>query len=65
MEHLSKTTVLIQLRLSEEAVNMVKNMDEPKGEIKIGSLEAMVLENLPELLSTYHGMYSISQSPPP
>ena len=46
------------LRLSEEAVNMVKNMDEPKGEIKIGSLEAMVLEDLPELLSTYHGMYS-------
>ena len=45
------------LRLSEEAVNMVKNMDEPKGEIKIGSLEAMVLEDLPELLSTYHGMY--------
>ena len=44
---------------------MVKNMDEPKGELKIGSLEAMVLENLPELLSTYHGMYSISQSPPP
>lgn len=46
------------LRLSEEAVNMVKNMDEPKGEIKIGSLEAMVLDDLPELLSTYHGMYS-------
>jgi len=45
------------LRLSEEAVNMVKNMDEPKGELKIGSLEAMVLEDLPELLSTYHGMY--------
>ena len=46
------------LRLSEEAVNMVKNMDEPKGEIKIGSLEAMVLEDLPELLSAYHGLYS-------
>ena len=44
------------LKLSEEAVNMVKNMDEPKGALKIGSLEALVLEDLPELLSAYHGL---------
>lgn len=46
------------LQLLEDAVNTVKNMDEPKGDLTIGSLEALILEDLPELLTAYHGMYN-------
>lgn len=45
------------LRLSEEAVNAVQNLDEPRGRLRIGSLEAIVLEDLPELMSAYHGRF--------
>lgn len=45
------------LRLSDEAVTAIRNMDEARGTLRLGSLEAIVMEDLPELLAKYYGKY--------
>ena len=45
------------LRLSEEAVTVMRDMDHARGKLMLGSLEATALGDLPELLSAYHKRY--------
>lgn len=45
------------LRLSEEAVIVMRDMDHARGKLMLGSLEATALRDLPELLSAYHKQY--------
>lgn len=45
------------LRLSEEAVTVMRDMDYARGKLALGSLEATALRDLPELLSAYHKQY--------
>lgn len=45
------------LQLSDEAVNAVQNLDVARGVLKIGALEATVLDDLPQLLSDYHNAF--------
>ena len=45
------------LRLSEEAVTVMRDMDYARGKLTLGSLEATALRDLPELLSAYHKQY--------
>ena len=42
------------LRLSDEAVTVIRDMDHAQGRLTLGSLEATALRDLPELLSDYH-----------
>lgn len=42
------------LKLSEEAVSVIRDMDHPRGHLTLGSLEATALRHLPPLLSDYH-----------
>ena len=45
------------LKLSEEAVSIVRDMDHARGRLALGSLEATALGDLPDLLSSYHKQY--------
>ena len=45
------------LLLTEEAVTVIRDMEHPRGSLKLGSLEATALKHLPSLLSEYHRMY--------
>ena len=45
------------LRLSEEAVTVMLDMEHARGKLTLGSLEATALGDLPELLSAYHKQY--------
>ena len=45
------------LRLSDETITAIKNMDEARGQLLIGSIEATVMDDLPALLSEYHNHY--------
>ena len=42
------------LKLSDDAVSVIQNMDHPQGRLHIGSIEATALGDLPPLLSAYH-----------
>lgn len=42
------------LQLTDEAVTVIQDMEEPRGNLLIGSLEATALNDLPKLLSVYH-----------
>ena len=45
------------LLLTEEAVSVIRDMEHPRGSLKLGSLEATALRHLPSLLSSYHHQY--------
>lgn len=45
------------LRLSEETIAAIKNMDQARGSLLIGSIEATVMDDLPALLASYHQNY--------
>ena len=45
---------LQMLKLSEDAVSVIQNMDHGQGKLSIGSIEATALGDLPALLSAYH-----------
>ena len=42
------------LKLSDDAISVIQNMDHPQGKLQIGSIEATALGDLPALLSAYH-----------
>lgn len=46
------------LHMTEEAVLSLKDMDIARGELKIGSIEATALKDLPKLIGEYHLQYS-------
>ena len=45
------------LKLADEAFKAVRDMDVPRGQLSIGSIEATALEDLPDLLAAYHRDY--------
>ena len=45
------------IRLSEDAVTVMRDMEHPQGRLAIGSIEATALGDLPKLLSDYHSRY--------
>ena len=45
------------LKLSDDAISAVRDMDHARGSLAIGSLEATALGDLPSLLSSYHQSY--------
>ena len=42
------------LKLSDEAVTVMRDMDHARGKLALGSLEAIALIDLPQLLAAYH-----------
>lgn len=45
------------LRLSDEAVTVIRDMDHARGRLALGSLEATALRDLPPILAEYHQQY--------
>lgn len=45
------------LRLSDEAVTVIRDMDHARGRLALGSLEAIALRDLPPILAEYHQQY--------
>ncbi len=45
------------LRLSDEAVTVIRDMDHARGRLALGSLEATALRDLPPILAKYHQQY--------
>lgn len=45
------------LKLTEEAVTVIRDMEHARGKLELGSLEATALRDLPELLASYHKQY--------
>lgn len=45
------------IKLSEEAVTVIRDMDHARGKLTLGSLEATALGDLPGVLSAYHKKY--------
>ena len=45
------------LKLSEEAVTIMRDFDHARGKLALGSLEATALTDLPDLFSAYHKQY--------
>lgn len=45
------------LKLSDEAIKAIRDMDTPRGQLSIGAIEAIALRDLPDLLSAYHKAY--------
>lgn len=45
------------VRLTQEAENVIKDQDEPRGKLSIGSMETTAAVRLPSLLAAYHRSY--------
>ena len=45
------------LKLSDEAITVMRDMEQARGQLVLGSIEATALQDLPKLLANYHRSY--------